>query len=243
MSADVHPESGKLASLLLGSHPRRIHLIGVAGSGMSGIAALLLALGHRVSGSDKADTIEVERLRRKGLVFQTPHGTDLVADADLVVHSSAIRSGNPAYDAALSLGKPMARRAEVLAAVMTGKQGIVVCGMHGKTTTSAMAAHVLKAGGLKPSHYVGAEIPILGTNARWDSEGEHLVAEGDESDGTLVQLPTRAMHWSSTSSPSIWITTATSPPSTRSSRAFSPDLGERLFLVGRSRGFPGLLFP
>ncbi|MFZ4387983.1 MAG: UDP-N-acetylmuramate dehydrogenase, partial [Chthoniobacterales bacterium] len=72
------------------------------------------------------------------------------------------------------------------AAVMSGKQGVVVCGMHGKTTTSAMAAHVLRAGGLKPSHYVGAEIPILGTNARWDSEGEHLVAEGDESDGTLV---------------------------------------------------------
>jgi UDP-N-acetylmuramate--L-alanine ligase/UDP-N-acetylenolpyruvoylglucosamine reductase len=191
MTADVHPDHDDLPSLLLGSHPRRIHLIGVAGSGMSGIAALLLALGHRVSGSDKADTLEVERLRRKGLVFQTPHGTDLVADADLVVHSSAIRPGNPAYDAALSLGKPMARRAEVLAAVMSGKQGIVVCGMHGKTTTSAMAAHVLKAGGLKPSHYVGAEIPILGTNARWDSEGEHLVAEGDESDGTLVHYHPR----------------------------------------------------
>jgi UDP-N-acetylmuramate--alanine ligase len=191
MTADVHPGRDDLPSLLLGSHPCRIHLIGVAGSGMSGIAALLLALGHRVSGSDKADTVEVERLRRKGLVFQTPHGTDLVTDADLVVHSSAIRPGNPAYDAALSLGKPMARRAEVLAAVMSGKQGIVVCGMHGKTTTSAMAAHVLKAGGLKPSHYVGAEIPILGTNARWDSEGEHLVAEGDESDGTLVHYHPR----------------------------------------------------
>jgi UDP-N-acetylmuramate--alanine ligase len=186
MSETMHLGTETLAAMLLGSHPRRIHLLGVAGSGMSGIAALLLALGHRVSGSDKADTVEVERLRRKGLVFQTPHGTDLVADADLVVRSSAIREGNPAYDAALSLGKPMARRAEVLAAVMTGKKGIVVCGMHGKTTTSAMAAHVLKAGGLKPSHYVGAEIPILGANARWDSEGEHLVAEGDESDGTLV---------------------------------------------------------
>lgn len=189
-SGDIPRESG-LASLLLGSHPRRIHLIGVAGSGMSGIAALLLALGHRVSGSDKADTAEVERLRRKGLVFETPHGVGLVSDAELVIYSSAIRAGNPAYDAAVSLGKAMARRAEVLAAVMSGKQGIVVCGMHGKTTTSAMAAHVLRAGGLKPSHYVGAEIPILGTNARWDSEGEHLVAEGDESDGTLVQYHPR----------------------------------------------------
>lgn len=180
-----------LTALLLGSAPKRIHLIGVAGSGMSGIAALLLALGHRVSGSDKADTKEVERLRKKGLVFETPHGTSMVTDADLVIYSSAIHPGNLAYDAAVALGKPLARRAEVLAAVMEGKQGIVVCGMHGKTTTSAMAAHVLKAGGLKPSHYVGAEIPILGTNARWDSEGEHLVAEGDESDGTLVHYRPR----------------------------------------------------
>ena len=180
-----------ISPLLLGSEPKRIHLIGVAGSGMSGIAALLLALGHRVSGSDKADTQEVERLRKKGLAFETPHGPSMVADADLVIYSSAIRPGNPAYDAAVSLGKPMARRAEVLAAIMEGKQGIVVCGMHGKTTTSAMAAHVLRAGGLKPSHYVGAEIPILGTNARWDSEGMHLVAEGDESDGTLVHYHPR----------------------------------------------------
>jgi len=189
----VKPPSseGRISVLLLGSTPRRIHLIGVAGSGMSGIAALLLALGHRVSGTDKADTKEVERLRKKGLAFESPQSTSLVADADLVIYSSAIHPGNLAFDSAVSLRKPMARRAEVLAAVMEGKQGIVVCGMHGKTTTSAMAAHVLKAGGLKPSHNVGAEIPILGTNARWDSEGEHLVAEGDESDGTLVHYRPR----------------------------------------------------
>ena len=114
----------KLSSLLLGSTPLRIHLIGVAGSGMSGIAALLLALGHRVGGSDRSDTVEVERLCRKGLVFTTPHRADLVHDADLVIYSSAIHPGNPAYDAALVLGKRMARRAEVLAAVMQGKQGI-----------------------------------------------------------------------------------------------------------------------
>lgn len=191
MSVGGADPSEKLSSFLLGPVSRRIHLIGVAGSGMSGIAALLLALGHRVSGSDKVDTQEVERLRKKGLQFETPHGTSLVGDAELVIFSSAIHPGNPAYDAAVKLAKPMARRAEVLAAVMSGKQGVVVCGMHGKTTTSAMAAHVLRAGGLKPSHYVGAEIPVLGTNARWDSEGEHLVAEGDESDGTLVHYHPR----------------------------------------------------
>lgn len=174
-----------LTEFLTGS-PRRVHLIGVAGSGMSGIAALLLALGHRVSGSDKVDTVEVDRLQKKGLQFQKPHQSGEVNDAELVVYSSAIKAGNVAYDEAKQLGLPMVRRADALAAVMNFKKGIVVCGMHGKTTTSSMTAHVLRTCGLKPSHYVGAEIPILGTNARWDSEGEYFVAEGDESDGTLI---------------------------------------------------------
>lgn len=179
---------------LAGTQPLRIHLIGVAGSGMSGIAALLLGLGHRVSGSDKVDTSEVERLVKKGLLFESPHSRACVEGCDLVVYSSAIKPGNPAFDAAVQSDIPVARRAEVLAALLETKEGIVVAGMHGKTTTSAMAAHVLRAAGLKPSHYVGAEIPILGTNAGWDSEGAHLVAEGDESDGTLaLYSPSRAI--------------------------------------------------
>lgn len=183
-----------LQKALTGSTPCHVHLIGVAGSGMSGIAALLLALGHRVSGSDKVVTIEVERLQKKGLDFFSPQTAESLQGADIVVYSSAIQPGNPAYDEAKRLGLPMARRADALAAIMAVKKGIVVCGMHGKTTTSAMAAHVLRAAGLKPSHYVGAEIPILGTNARWDSEGEYFVAEGDESDGTLINYhPSRAI--------------------------------------------------
>lgn len=174
-----------LAEQLHGT-PRKIHLIGVAGSGMSGIAALLLALGHQVSGSDKTDTREVRRLQSLGLDFHTPQRAEDVVDVQLVIYSSAIREGNPAYDAAQRLHKPMVRRAEALAALMLGKKGVLVCGMHGKTTVSAMAAHVLRAAGAHPSHYVGAEIPILGTNARWDAGGELFVAEGDESDGTLV---------------------------------------------------------
>lgn len=175
----------ELAEMLHGA-PRRIHLIGVAGSGMSGIAGLLLALGHQVSGSDKVDTVEVKRLQSLGLDFHTPQRAEDVVDAQLVIYSSAIREGNPAYDAARRLGKPMVRRAEALAALMLGKKGVLVAGMHGKTTVSAMAAHVLRAAGAHPSHYVGAEIPILGTNARWDAGGEYFVAEGDESDGTIV---------------------------------------------------------
>jgi UDP-N-acetylmuramate-alanine ligase len=150
---------------LAGPQPLRIHLIGVAGSGMSGIAALLLGLGHHVSGSDKVDTSEVERLVKKGLSFQSPHSSACVEGCDLVVYSSAIKPGNPALDAAVQRHIPTVRRAEVLAALLETKEGIVVAGMHGKTTTSAMAAHVLRSAGMKPSHYVGAEIPILGTNA------------------------------------------------------------------------------
>ena len=167
--------------------PGRIHLIGVAGSGMSGIAALLLDLGYQVSGSDRSTTIETERLQQAGLEFFCPHTAESVLGASAIVYSSAVKPGrNVAYDAASAAGIPLFRRAEALASIMKRKNGIVVAGMHGKTTTSAMAAHVLREAGLHPSHYVGAEIPLLGTNAHWDHEGSHFVAEGDESDGTLV---------------------------------------------------------
>ncbi len=174
-----------LAEILVGGE-LRIHLIGVAGSGMSGLAGLLLALGHRVSGSDKVSTVETNRLRALGLDFHQPQEAVNVRDADLVIFSSAIRPGNVEYDETVRLGISMVRRADALAAIMHGKRGIIVAGMHGKTTTSSMMAHVLRVGGVKPSHYVGAEIPILGTNAHWDNEGEYFVAEGDESDGTLA---------------------------------------------------------
>jgi UDP-N-acetylmuramate--alanine ligase len=171
---------------LLTCQHHRIHLVGVAGSGMSGIAALLLELGHEVTGSDKVSTLETDRLQRRGLCFHEQHRPAAASNADLIVFSSAIKSDNPILTSARDLGKPVVRRAEALAAMMRGKRGILIAGMHGKTTTSAMTALVLYEGGLHPSHYVGAEIPILGTNAHWDSRGEYFVAEGDESDGTLL---------------------------------------------------------
>ena len=179
-------ETGQLLAESIRTGESKIHLIGVAGSGMSGIAGLLLALGHRVSGCDKVSTVEVGRLRNLGLEFFSPESPETVRQADLVIYSSAIRPGHADYDEAVKLGKPLVRRAEALAALLCCKKGIIVAGMHGKTTTSSMAAHVLRHGGLHPSHYVGAEIPILGTNANWDAEGEYFVAEGDESDGTIA---------------------------------------------------------
>src|SRR5881392_3941357 len=179
-----HASELDLPKLLTREH-HKIHLIGVAGSGMSGIAALLLELGHEVSGSDKTSTVETDRLRRLGLRFHQNHHADDASDADLIVFSSAIAIDNPILLSARDLGKPAVRRAEVLAAIMRTKRAILIAGMHGKTTTSAMTAHVLREAGLHPSHYVGAEIPILGSNAHWDPLGEYFVAEGDESDGTL----------------------------------------------------------
>jgi len=173
-----------LPKLLTREH-HKIHLVGVAGSGMSGLAALLLELGHEVSGSDKASTVETDRLQRLGLRFRQNHRADDASAADLVVFSSAIKVDNPILTSTHDSGKPAVRRAEALAAIMQGKRGIIIAGMHGKTTTSAMTAHVLREAGLHPSHYVGAEIPILGSNAHWDPRGEYFVAEGDESDGTL----------------------------------------------------------
>src|SRR6202043_2895694 len=119
------------------------------------------------------------------LRFHNQHRAEDANGAELIIFSSAIKIDNPIMVASRKAGKPVVRRAEALAAIMRGKRGIVIAGMHGKTTTSAMAAHVLREGGLHPSHYVGAEIPILGTNAHWDPNGQYFVAEGDESDGTL----------------------------------------------------------
>jgi UDP-N-acetylmuramate--alanine ligase len=167
-------------------NPLHIHLIGVAGSGMSGLALLLLGMGHKVSGSDKVTTAETVRMQTVGLNFSSPHTAAAVKKADLVVYSAAIQPKNPAYAAAKKAGTPLLRRAECLAAILHTRKGILVSGTHGKTTTSSMTAHLLREATLKPSHYVGAEIPILGANAKWSEDGEYMVAEGDESDGTLA---------------------------------------------------------
>ena len=167
-------------------NPISVHLIGVAGSGMSGLALLLLGMGHRVSGSDRVTTSETDRMQGLGLTFSSPHHADEVHGADVVVYSSAIREENIARAEARKHNIPCIRRAECLAAILHTRQGVIISGTHGKTTTSAMCAHVLRRSGVMPCHYVGAEIPVLGTNAHWEENAELMIAEGDESDGTLA---------------------------------------------------------
>lgn len=164
----------------------KVHLVGVAGSGMSGLALLLLGMGHRVSGSDMVTSGETQRMQGLGLVFSSPHRADEVHGADVVVYSSAIREDNVARAEARDHGIPCIRRAECLAAILHTRKGVIISGTHGKTTTSAMCAHVLRRGGIMPCHYVGAEIPVLGSNAHWEEDCEVMIAEGDESDGTLA---------------------------------------------------------
>ncbi len=166
--------------------PKRVHLIGVAGSGMSGLALLLLGMGHRVSGCDRVTNRETERMQGMGLVFNSPHNEESIEDADVVVYSSAIKDENVALAGARKRSIHCIQRAECLAAILGTKKGIVISGTHGKTTTSAMCAHLLRRGAVNPSHYVGAEISVLGTNAYWAEDGDMMVAEGDESDGTLA---------------------------------------------------------
>lgn len=172
--------------LLDREHPVRIHLIGVAGSGMSGLARMLLEMGHNVSGCDRVTSTETERLQQAGLTFSSPHSAAAVSDAEIVIYSSAIREENVALHAARENGCLCLRRAECLAAILNNKKGVVVAGTHGKTTTSSLTAHLLREGRMRPCHYVGAEIPVLGANAHWNNDSDYLIAEGDESDGTLV---------------------------------------------------------
>ncbi|MEK6606822.1 MAG: UDP-N-acetylmuramate--L-alanine ligase [Myxococcota bacterium] len=172
---------------------RHIHLVGIGGSGMSGIAEILLSLGYRVSGSDAREGEAVRRLRELGAAVAIGHMARNLTDADVVVVSSAIGKGNPEVDAARTRGIPVIPRAEMLAELGRLKYGIAIAGSHGKTTTTSLVGHVLAKAGLDPTVIIGGRVPAIGSGAR-PGQGEFLVAEADESDGSFLKLaPTIAV--------------------------------------------------
>jgi UDP-N-acetylmuramate--alanine ligase len=167
--------------------PQPVHFIGIGGAGMSGIAAVLHELGVDVRGSDLKASRYTRRLLEAGVPVTVGHDAANLGDAAVVVTSTAIGPMNPELRAALAVGLPVLRRAEMLARVMELRRGIAVAGTHGKTTTSSMISHVLRQAGLDPTFLVGGELNDVGSNAGV-GEGEWLVAEADESDGSLLYL-------------------------------------------------------
>jgi UDP-N-acetylmuramate--alanine ligase len=165
-----------------------VHFIGIGGIGMSGIAEVLHNLGHRVQGSDQADSANVQRLREKGIEVFVGHKAQNLGDAEVVVVSTAIKKDNPELIAAREKLLPVVRRAEMLAELMRFRNAIAIGGTHGKTTTTSLVATLLDAGGLDPTVINGGIINAYGTNARM-GEGEWMVVEADESDGTFLKLP------------------------------------------------------
>ncbi len=172
---------------------QQVHFVGIGGAGMSGIAEVVLTLGYRVTGSDVRRNEAVERLERLGAKVFVGHAASHIEGAHVVVYSSAVARDNPELQAARQRGIPVIPRAEMLAELMRVKYGIAIAGTHGKTTTTSMVAAVLAEAGFDPTVVVGGRVSALGANARL-GQGEFLVAEADESDGSFLRLtPTIAV--------------------------------------------------
>ncbi|HEY0292049.1 MAG TPA: UDP-N-acetylmuramate--L-alanine ligase, partial [Hansschlegelia sp.] len=165
-----------------------IHFIGIGGIGMSGIAEVLANHGYRVQGTDAAESANVKRLRENGIAVTIGHAAGNLGDAEVVVVSSAIKRDNPELAAARERRLPVVRRAEMLAELMRFNTCVAVAGTHGKTTTTSLVATLLDAGGMDPTVINGGIINAYGTNARM-GEGDWMVVEADESDGTFLKLP------------------------------------------------------
>src|ERR1700726_2772629 len=166
---------------------QRIHLVGIGGIGMSGIAEGLLTLGYSVSGSDTKPSSITERLQNLGATIHEGHKATNVEGAHVVVTSSAVKAGNPEVVEAHKKKIPVIPRAEMLAELMRLKYGIAVAGAHGKTTTTSMVASVLAAAHLDPTFVVGGRVNQAGTTARL-GKGEYFVVEADESDRSFLML-------------------------------------------------------
>ena len=166
---------------------KKLHFVGIGGSGMSGIAEVLLNLGYQVSGSDLSENAAAKRLKKLGASVVIGHVASNIAGADVVVISSAVKADNPEVVAAKAAGVPVVPRAMMLAELMRFKQGIAIAGTHGKTTTTSLISHVLGEAGLDPTCVIGGRLNSIGTNAHL-GQGEYLVAEADESDASFLYL-------------------------------------------------------
>lgn len=164
-----------------------IHFVGIGGSGMSGIAEVLLNLGYRVQGSDVAKNAATDRLAAQGARIFIGHDAAHLGQANAVVTSSAVRSDNPEVQSARSRRIPVVPRALMLGELMRLKQGIAVAGTHGKTTTTSLVASILAQAGLDPTFVIGGRLNSAGANARLGM-GDYIVAEADESDGSFLNL-------------------------------------------------------
>jgi UDP-N-acetylmuramate--alanine ligase len=166
---------------------KRIHFVGIGGIGMSGIAEVLLNLGYTISGSDLSQSDLTQRLSSLGARIYTGHNASNLRDTDVVVTSTAVKSDNPEVLEAHRRNIPVIPRAEMLAELLKMKFSIAVSGSHGKTTTTSMVATVLASGGLDPTMVIGGKLASIGSNAKL-GDGEVIVAEADESDGSFLKL-------------------------------------------------------
>ena len=175
-------------------HTKHLHFVGIGGIGMSGLAELLLNQGYTVSGSDMTETDITRNLKEMGGRIYIGHNADNVGNADVLVHSSAVKEDNPELIAADERNIPIIRRAEMLAELVRLKPyAIAVAGTHGKTTTTSIAGMVLTEAGLDPTIIVGGVVRSLATNARL-GDGDYIVAEADEFDRSFLTLsPTIAI--------------------------------------------------
>ncbi|MGH8617697.1 MAG: UDP-N-acetylmuramate--L-alanine ligase [Burkholderiales bacterium] len=166
---------------------KHVHFVGIGGSGMSGIAEVMLNLGYQVSGSDLSDTPVTQRLAAQGVSVRQGHAAANIAGADAVVVSSAVKEDNPEVAAARAQGVPVVPRAMMLAELMRLKQGIAVAGTHGKTTTTSLVASVLAEAGMDPTFVIGGRLEAAGSHAKLGG-GDFIVVEADESDASFLYL-------------------------------------------------------
>ncbi|MCS7285233.1 MAG: Mur ligase domain-containing protein, partial [Hydrogenobacter thermophilus] len=172
---------------------KRFHFVGIGGIGMSGIAQVLLEMGYEVSGSDIRENKNTELLRKKGARVFIGHRAENVNSVDVVIYSSAVSESNPEIVQAKKMGIPVIPRGDMLAELFRLKEGIAVCGSHGKTTTTSMIAHMVHEAGYDPTVIIGGVLQKFGSNARLGKD-QLIISEADESDGSFLKLlPTVAV--------------------------------------------------